>query len=273
MSQPTRSPVDGHSGTKPYSIWLVPLTRSEEEASIQMIWLPPTAGGFSSFLSWSRPQKDGSFFFPQQVSLWGAQFSWTCGWTFGALAEAVADAIEAVLATGPFVLGGYSFGGLLAFGVARVLRKRQAPAPLGMLVAAMSAPQEYHPGPAFDNWSIEDWRAELTRLGGTPEDVLSDPVQLEPVVANVRGGLAIAATYQYDEEPPFDFPLAAFSGRRDQEFTPADVTRWYQQTTNQFAAHIYPQVGHFDLLSTPSIRAHFLADVAATLEGWQRRAA
>jgi medium-chain acyl-[acyl-carrier-protein] hydrolase len=272
MSHPNRSLANGHAGMKPHPIWLVPLTQSEE-ASIQMVWLPPTAGGFSNFLSWSRPQTDGRFFFPQQVSLWGAQFSWTSGWTFAALAEAVADAIAADLEVGPFVLGGYSFGGLLAFGVARTLRKLRFRAPLGLMVAAMRAPQGYRPGCSSDQWTLDDWRTELARLGGTPDDVLNDPAKLQPVVANVCAGLEIAASYQYTEAPPFDFPIAAFSGRKDPEFSPEEVLAWCQQTTRQFTAHIYPKCGHFDLLYTPSIRAHFLADVVATLEGWQRSVA
>lgn len=254
-----------------HGVGLFYLSPPEAETDVQMVCLPPTGEGFFSFLPWSRPQEDGRFFFPG-VGLWGAQFNWTADWSFAALAEAVADAVAAELSSSLIALCGYSFGGLLAFEAARRLRRRRERALLGLVVAVVSAPQMYHQArPVGEGWTTKEWRDELKRLGGTPATVLNDPEQLELVVPRVIGGLKISASYRYGEEAPFDdLPIAAFGGRRDQEFDPTDVLAWSEQTTADFTAHIYQDAEHFDLLKTPRVRDRFLADVAAALGRWRQ---
>lgn len=238
----------------------------QDENDLHLMCFPPLGGGFFNFVDWVDPQPNGCISIPEDISLWAVEFTWTDAWTYEALVRALVDAIEAKLPLQPLSLFGYSFGGLLAADVARTLCQRQTRKPVGLMIGGMCAPNLYHP--ATDYETEAEWRKELERVGGTPPDVLEDLAQLRHLVRDLRGGLRIAGTY-HPQEGMFDFPIAVFSGRQDQEFPSASVYAWNELTTQEFVAYTYPQARHLDLLQMPPLRARFLAHLVATIRGWQ----
>lgn len=247
---------------------LARLSRRQPEIRAQLVCFPPTAGGFFSFQPWLKSLPGLRPLLPGDLELWGAQFSWTAGWTCSSLVPALTDALEAQRHPAPLILCGASLGALLAYLVALELRQRQARSPLGLVVIAMSAPQQYRPHPVGEDWAHDAWRARLRRVGGTPEYVLADPARLAHLRLQVQGGLRIAHSFSYREEPPLAIPIASFGGAADPEVDPTTLNGWRHQTTSTFTSFLYPEAGHLDVLQAPYIRASFLTDLRATVEHW-----
>src|SRR5579871_210746 len=250
------------------ALQLARLSPQREQVRVQIVCLPPTAGGFFSFLPWLKTPSSLQPLVPADVALWGVQLDWTAPWRFAGLVSTVTDALEAQRTDAPLVLCGASLGALLAFGVARELRRRQAKAPLGLVVIAMCAPRHYQPPAGWDAWQLSDWRSHLQREGDTPAEVLHAPARLEQLVAQLRGGLSIAQDFTYTSEAPFAFPFATFAGEHDQLYPPVTLAGWQEQTTNACAAFCYPEAGHLALLQVPAMRTSMLVDMVETVEHW-----
>ena len=255
------------------ALYLARLSPPREQISAQIVCVPPTAGGFFSFLPWLKTPSSLHPLVPADVELWGVQLEWTAEWKYDALVSTLTDALEAQHTSDPLVLCGASLGGLLAFSVARELRRRQAQAPLGLVVLAMRAPQGYQPIAGVEHWAPDEWRTELRRVGGTPEEVLTDSARLAHLVAQLRGGQAIARDFRYTAEPPFAFPMATFVGEQDQEFAPHTLEGWRALTTSTYTPFVYPEAGHLDLLQVPAIRWCVLVDMMTTVQHWLEVAA
>ncbi len=179
------------------------------------------------------------------------------------LAPLVAEMVEKVEAErGPFALFGHSLGGLVAFELARELRRRGRPAPLLLVVSGFGAPQLLRDRPRVSHLGPDDfWRQVQAHYDVTPE-IAAEPIFRELAYPALRADLEIVETYVYREEPPFDFPLLAMGGVGDPEASPEQIEAWKAHSRQPVTVQIYPG-GHFYVNSS---RPLVLASVAAALE-------
>jgi acyl transferase domain-containing protein/surfactin synthase thioesterase subunit len=126
----------------------------------------------------------------------------------------------------PFVLFGYSVGGLVAFETARALRRRGKRAPEALLIAASRAPHLPDPFPELRDLDDARFAEELRRFGGTPEEVLQDAELMAHVLPLLRADFGLIKSYTYREEPPLDLELRTYGGTRDQVVRPKELRAW-----------------------------------------------
>jgi len=174
---------------------------------------------------------------------------------------ALAEAIEPYLDE-PFAFFGHSMGAVVAFELARHLRRRRRPVPRVLLVSGARAPQfrRGHVPPAEPD--EEQFVEALRRLEGTPQEVLDDPNLLRIVLPALREDAAIYRQYVYADEPPLACPIRAYGGMHDPNVTRAHLEAWGEQTTSGFALRLFPG-GHFYLQSN---RREFLASLSRDLK-------
>lgn len=161
------------------------------------------------------------------------------------LVEALADGITPALDL-PFAFFGHSLGSLVAFELARTLRRRQRREPAHLFASGRPAPhvklrrQPLHdlPTPAF--------MAELRKMNGTPEEVLSNPELMEIYVPILRADFAIEGTYVHAEEAPLDCPISAYGGRADEGVREKHIAAWGRHTRGAFTHRLFDG-GHFFL--------------------------
>jgi medium-chain acyl-[acyl-carrier-protein] hydrolase len=144
----------------------------------------------------------------------------------------------------PFAFFGHSNGALMAFELARSLRRAGDPLPLCLFASGRPAPQLELDDPPVHDLPHDAFVEELRRLEGTPEEILQNPEILELLLPLLRADFALGETYRYREEPPFPFPLRAYGGADDEEVPREQIEAWGEQTRAGFLMEIFPG-GHF----------------------------
>ncbi|WIX92228.1 alpha/beta fold hydrolase [Amycolatopsis sp. DG1A-15b] len=126
----------------------------------------------------------------------------------------------------PTVLFGHCSGGLLAFELARELRRRGGELPGRLVVASCEAP-----GRLTDPRPIGDLRTELAGNGVTDPRILGDPDLLAVLAPPVLADLALSRSYVYESEPPLPVPVTVVATEEDLVATPARWMDWQRETT------------------------------------------
>lgn len=158
-----------------------------------------------------------------------------------ALATAITDELDV-----PYALFGHSMGSLLAFELARELRRRGVVEPCALFVAGGAAPRLPSLRPPVHDAADAQVFARLRELGGLPAEVHEEPELMRLFLPTIRADFALFETYEYRPEPPLDCPVVAFTGSHDREITPARLAPWSEETTGRFDYHVLPG-GHFFL--------------------------
>ena len=88
------------------------------------------------------------------------------------LVEALTEVIHPLLDT-PFAFFGHGLGAVIAFELARSLRRQLAPGPEALFVSGRQAPQIPDVDPLTYDLPKDEFIEELKKLDGTPREVLS----------------------------------------------------------------------------------------------------
>ena len=147
----------------------------------------------------------------------------------------------------PFMFFGHSMGALLAFEVARLLRRNGQPQPTHLLVSGAKAPQCWVREVTY-HLPDKDFIEVVRNLNGTPPEILAHPEVLDAILPILRADFAVCETYQYEEQPPLTCPIIAYGGSDDAGVPLDSLTAWKVQTTSQFAYYLLSG-GHFFLRS------------------------
>jgi len=156
----------------------------------------------------------------------------------------------------PFAFVGHSMGTLVAFELARWLRRRGVAGPSSLLVMAHRAPDlPLQCVPICSLPEEEFWQA-LRRAGGTPDQVFESPQLRKLVAPTIRADLRVCELYRYRAEPALDLPITALAGLRDQTVPLAEIALWERHTSSSFTLqsfdgnHFFPFTDSEAVLST-----------------------
>ena len=153
------------------------------------------------------------------------------------LIQSLAAAIEPYLEQ-PFAFLGHSLGAIVAFELARELRRRKLPLPRLLIVSAARAPQfrrNHVPPP-------EPSDEELLREADLPDDAAIR----HAVLPALRADTHLYRHYIYTEDAPLPVPIRAYGGLDDPHISRTHLEAWREQTTESFAVRQFPG-GHFYL--------------------------
>jgi len=222
--------------------------------ALRLFCFPHAGGGGAAFRAWAGRLPPSVVVVPMRPP---------AGYQPGNMAELVAalsDSIEPYLDQ-PFAFFGHSMGAVVAFELARLLRRRNRPLPRLLVASGARAPQfrrGHVPGPEPGEAEFVD---ALRRLQGTPPAVLDNPTLLQLILPALRADAAIYRSYIYAEEPPLDCAIHAYGGAEDPNVHRQQLEGWAAQTSGEFAVRVFPG-GHFYL---QSYRQEFLVALALDL--------
>lgn len=178
----------------------------------------------------------------------------------GPLVRALAQAMEPFLDR-PFALYGHSMGALIAFELARQLRRQHFPIPAHLLVSARHAPQlpdrdsPLHILP--DDLFVQRMQQ---RYEGIPTAILQNPELMELFLPVLKADFSIIENYQYVTEDPLACPITIFGGLQD-KVRNDELDGWREQTADEFECKQF-MGSHFFIQSQ---RDPFLAEMSRIL--------
>ncbi|MER6917099.1 alpha/beta fold hydrolase [Streptomyces sp. NPDC000594] len=145
----------------------------------------------------------------------------------------------------PLALFGHSMGATVAYEVARRLEAADGPQPAVVFLSGRRAPRYHQPGRVHLQ-DDEGILRELTLLGGSAVEALTDPELLELVMPAIRGDYRAVETYAHVPGAPLRCPVVALTGDADPRAEVAEVEAWREYTEGPFSCHVFPG-GHFFL--------------------------
>jgi medium-chain acyl-[acyl-carrier-protein] hydrolase len=175
----------------------------------------------------------------------------------GPLIEALAGELGPRLDP-PFAFFGHSMGALLAFELARRLRRDGRPQPASLFVSGCGAPQIRTQEPPIHALPVANFREKLRALNGTPAAVLENEELMDVLLPTLRGDFALCETYTYTAAPPLSCPISAWGGLGDDTVGCRDLAAWRAQTTGTFRLRMLPGE-HFFLHSAQPLLLRALA--------------
>jgi medium-chain acyl-[acyl-carrier-protein] hydrolase len=220
--------------------------RPKPDALVRLFCFPYAGAGASAYRAWQAalppeidvcavqpPGRENRFREPAATSL----------------PELVADAGRALppLLDKPFAFFGHSLGALVAFELARLLRRREGLLPIQLFVSACRAPQRPDPHPPLHGLPLGDFIREVgDRYDAIPAAVAENEELLQLVMPAVKADFEAFETYRYTEDAPLDCPIAALGGTHDHYATQEEIEDWRSQTRGAFRLRLHSG-GHFFL--------------------------
>lgn len=180
------------------------------------------------------------------------------------VAEAVKHvcADEVVFRDRPFALFGHSVGGLVAFEIARELRRRDGPRPVCLLCSACAPPAGPSAAPAVHTLPDAEFLAHVRRFGGMPDAILREPDLVRRFMPVLRADLEMKHTYDPEVEAPLEVPIVALGGAGDEVVPPHALEGWRDHTSGAWRRLEFDG-NHFFVHTA---RAQVLAAIRTTLE-------
>ena len=259
-------PRSASARATPASPWIA--YRSEKpRARCRLLCFPFAGGSASAFRTWGAE-------LPAEIEVWPVQPPGREGRIHEEPFSRVEDLVAALarglapeLARGtPFAFFGHSLGTLVAYELARSLRREGLPGPRHLFVSAHIAPQQPSRDEPIHSLPEPEFRDRLRRLNGTPEEVLAHPELMELLGPLLRADFAANETYAHRDGPPLDCPITAFGGLTDEDVGEEDLRRWSERTHGPFRLRLYSG-DHFYLAhrSGEAMRRDLVLDLFDTL--------
>jgi medium-chain acyl-[acyl-carrier-protein] hydrolase len=211
---------------------------------VRLLCFPYAGGGDSIFRSWQQILSDMVEVCPVQLPGRDSRITEPLCTEINQLVRDMGQALAPYL-NKPFALFGHSMGALIAFELARYVRKEYSAQPLHLFASGRCSPQITNE--PFDLKQFDSELPEMLRRGnGTPEEVLEDPELMELVLPVLRSDWTLCKSYIFTSEPPFSFPITAFGGLEDHGVPRRYIEGWREHTTGPFVLRMLPG-NHFFL--------------------------
>jgi medium-chain acyl-[acyl-carrier-protein] hydrolase len=226
--------------------WLV-CPRPDPAAVLRLFCFPYAGGGAGVYRRWPAAMPAGVEVCAVQLPGREGRLRETPFNRMGPLVDALAAALRPHLDR-PFAFFGHSMGALLAFELARRLRREGLPGPLHLFVSGRRPPQDPDREERLHGLSDAQLRDALRRLGGTPREVLEHDEMMRLLTPMLRADLAVVETYRHEPAPPLDCPVTVLGALDDPKAPAEGLPGWAGHTRGPFRVRTLPG-NHFFLHS------------------------
>jgi surfactin synthase thioesterase subunit len=224
--------------------WFTPPTAGNS-ARMRLFCFPYAGGGAALYRQWPRLLPATIELLPAHLPGRERRFQEPSFTQLPPLIEALAPAIVPYIDR-PYAVFGHSMGALIAFELARELRRRGAHGPSHLFVSGHRAPHMPDRDRPVHALPPSEFMAELRRLQGTPPEVLEHPELMELMSPLLRADFELSETYSYTDDAPLDCPISVFGGSEDPKTNEEELEGWRAHTSNSFINRTY-QGNHFFL--------------------------
>jgi len=220
--------------TPPGKHWLRP-PKPNTFARMRLICFPHAGAGALSFRGWADQLPPEIEVCPVQLPGRDDRFREVPFTDVRVLARELAQVLYPYEVSLPFALLGHSMGAIVAFELAHELNLRYGVSPVHLFVSGRNAPQHVEQKPPLYSLPHDRFVEQLKIHNGTPEEILSEPLW----VRLLRADLELNEAYQFTPRAPLKIPISAFGGRNDPRVRPEDMQGWAEQTMKGFKLRLF----------------------------------
>lgn len=229
----------------------------KKSARLRLFCFPPAGGSAYQFKGWGRSLPGQVEVIPVQLPGRGRRFNEEPGRRLVPLARRIAEELAPHLVH-PYVLFGHSMGALIAFEVARELERAGGRGPSLLMVSGRRGPEWPRTRPLTYDMPDEEFKAELRRMNGTPEEVLDNPQLMELMTPLLRADFESVQTYAFEGPCALRCPVRGYGGLSDGEVPVESLAAWGRYTGSTFRLSMFPG-DHFFVFQPESRFLHKLA--------------
>jgi medium-chain acyl-[acyl-carrier-protein] hydrolase len=215
------------------------VVRPISSAAVRLYCFPWAGGSSSAFTSWGGPLSSLAEVCAVQLPGRDDRLREKPFTKLLKAVEKLSPIIEGSLDR-PFVLFGHSLGALLAFEVARFLRRRGAPRPLRLFASGSEAPDCVSRTRKRFELPEAEFIDEIRGMNGTSELVLADRELMSLFLPSLRADFEMAETYRFTPEEALDIPITALGGAADSEVREEALRSWNRHTSRSFRLRTVP---------------------------------
>jgi medium-chain acyl-[acyl-carrier-protein] hydrolase len=199
----------------------------------------PYSGGFASsiYLKWcAHLSAHGINVCPIEYPGRGLKHAQELKYHLNDLLESIYQEIDP---KAPYAFFGHSLGALVAFEMARLLRRKKKELPKILFLSGR--PAAHLKNGRFLKYSLSDEHLinELHILNGIPDKVLNDKRLINQLMPIIRADFAVNDTYTYIYEKPLDIIMCLYGGSNDPEASIIDIKSWKDLTTNECLISVF----------------------------------
>ncbi|PXW81731.1 surfactin synthase thioesterase subunit [Nitrosomonas sp. Nm84] len=211
---------------------------------LTLFCLPCAGASATMYLRWRRLLPSWITVEPIELPGRGSRMDELPTESYAALTQSLCDELVPTLPE-RYVLFGHSMGALLAYGVAQGLCTRRSSMPIALLVSGCAAPSRQDSQRYHNMQSDAALIADLSRQGGTPEEVFGNQELLRMTLDLLRVDYRVCGSFEYAQLPPLPIPIHSFGGRAD-EISATRLNDWRLESTQAFTLDWFDG-GHFFL--------------------------
>ena len=241
----------------PLEKWLVSNRSYSGSVDLRLFCFPYAGGSALIYRDWAKHLPSAFQVLSVELPGRGSRLAERPLVNLPALVDALADVMNPLLDL-PYAFFGHSMGALIAFELARTLRREKGNEPRILFASGRRAPQNLDVSPVTYSLPRDELIMELQRLEGTPREVLEHTELIDLMLPAIRADFQVTQTYKYEEEPALGCPITVFGGLGDREETRRLLGDWKHQTTSRFSLHMLPG-DHFFLNSSQAPLLQLLA--------------
>ncbi|MEO6828780.1 MAG: alpha/beta fold hydrolase [Acidobacteriaceae bacterium] len=243
------------------------IVRPQPEAASRLFCFPHAGGGPMAFFDW--PERLG-----KQVECVCLQYAGRGQRlreqplvSVGALVREIIAGFER-WTDKPFAFYGHSFGGVVAFELARALRSIGLPGPHHLFVGATRPPHLELPFSPIHGLGDKEFVEKVqARYGGIPAAIYNQPDILEMFLPAMRADFTAYETYRFATGEPLEIPISAFAGKDDAAVLPESLPEWSLHTVAEFDITLLPDGHFFSAASGGEVIGALQNRIAAHLNG------
>ncbi len=247
--------------------WWVPVA-THSHPRLRILALPHAGGWSSAFMGWRDHLPKGIELYVAQLPGRGTLLREEPLRTMLPVVAGLAHELQS-LSSVPYVLVGHSFGSIVAFEMARYMRRMGLDTPQMMVVSARQAPQMPSRPPYVHHKTTEEMMEYLARIDGLPAAVVQRRDLLDLVIRTVRADFQVLETYAYRSDHTLSIPLTLASALDDPIVPPDLLYPWSIHTTTRFEMR-WLTGGHFYIYQSDTARRlirHILEVTTNTAHG------
>jgi medium-chain acyl-[acyl-carrier-protein] hydrolase len=251
--------------------WVI-RSRSNSQTRLRLFCFPYAGAGPSIFRTWSNSLPEGVEVCRIQLPGRENRFRELPFAQLPPLVEALARVLKPYLSM-PYAFFGHSVGALVAFELARQVRRQYGVGPAHLFVSGRGAPQIPDPDPPIHQLPDAEFMEELgRRYDGIPEAVRQNAELMEVLRPILRADVTLSETYRYTDEPVLACPISCFGAARDPSTTWEELDAWRAQTSGAFKLRIFPGNHFFINTARNDLLRAVVEDLQCSLAGASSKA-